>query len=168
MASLSKDNFFGFSLLKQYIKKSLLSNQKIVNLICNKTDNIANFENVATGSKSPARSFIRQYKYVPETVEEESVFVTMQCAINSTNSFSIKDIDIVIYIFAHVNLMEMAQGIRTDILAGYIDNAINGTDELGIGRLQLIDGEEYNPIEDYYGWALRYSIYDVNRTGKKI
>lgn len=168
MSKINRDSFYGFTKIKQVIKQRLLSNQNIVNLICVKTDNMAQFENVAKGAQSPARPFIKQFKYVPNTIEDESVYITMQCAVNSTNKFSLKEIEIIVYVFAHVNLMEMTQGIRTDILTGYIDNAINGLDTVGVGRLQLIEGEEYNPIQDYYGWALRYRITDQNRTGKDI
>lgn len=168
MSKISRDSFYGFSRIKQLIKQTLLSNQDIVNLICVRTDNMAQFKNVAKGAQSPARSYIKQFKYVPDTIEEESVYVTMQSAVNSTNKFSLKEIEIIVYVFAHVDLMEMVQGVRTDILTGYIDNAINGLDTVGVGRLQLIEGEEYNPIQDYYGWALRYRIIDQNRTGKDI
>lgn len=49
-----------------------------MNLICIDTDNEDSFVDVAKGSQSPAKSFIKLFPYVPETIEEQSVFVTMQ------------------------------------------------------------------------------------------
>ena len=64
--------------------------------------------------------------------------------------------------------MDMLQGVRTDLLAGYIDEEINGMTDVGFGRLELVSANEFNPIQDYYGQALEYTLQDHNRIGSKL
>ena len=64
--------------------------------------------------------------------------------------------------------MDMLQGVRTDLLAGYIDEEINGMTDVGFGRLELVSANEFNPIQDYYGQVLEYTLQDHNRIGSKL
>lgn len=164
----TRDTFQNISTLKQIVKRKILNNQSIVNLICNQGNNIDKFEDVQTGFNSPAKQFVRTYPYVPETIEKQSVFITMQSGITDTNNFSVRDVVLTVYIFAHEGLMELLQGARTDIISGYLDNEINGFGEIGIGRLQLKESSEFVPIQDYYGQALIYTLQDYNRIGAKV
>ena len=168
MQDVKHNSFTGMTLLKQLIKKRCLNNQNIVNLICIDTDNEDSFVDVAKGSQSPAKSFIKLFLYVPETIEEQSVFVTMQSGVTQVSSSAVKTTSLMIYIFAHEQLMDMLQGVRTDLLAGYIDEEINGMTDVGFGRLELVSANEFNPIQDYYGQVLEYTLQDHNRIGSKL
>ena len=86
MQDVKHNSFTGMILLKQLIKKRCLNNQNIVNLICIDTDNEDSFVDVVKGSQSPAKSFIKLFPYVPETIEEQSVFVTMQSGVTQVSS----------------------------------------------------------------------------------
>lgn len=52
---------------KILLKRKLLQNQAVVNLLCNVGNNVVEFENIRTGSKSPAASLIKTHFYVPDT-----------------------------------------------------------------------------------------------------
>jgi len=52
---------------KSLLRKKLLQSQSVVNLLCNTGNNVVDFENIKTGSKSPAASLIKTHFYVPGT-----------------------------------------------------------------------------------------------------
>ena len=92
----------------------------------------------------------------------------MQSGVTQVSSSAVKTTSLMIYIFAHEQLMDMLQGVRTDLLAGYIDEEINGMTDVGFGRLELVSANEFNPIQDYYGQVLEYTLQDHNRIGSKL
>ena len=56
---------------KILLKRKLLQNQAVVNLLCNVGNNVAEFEDFKTGSKSPAEPLIKTHFYVPGTQTDD-------------------------------------------------------------------------------------------------
>ena len=63
---------------KILLKRKLLQTQAVVNLLMNTGNNVEEFEDIKTGSKSPAASLIKTHFYVPGTQTEDKNFITMQ------------------------------------------------------------------------------------------
>lgn len=83
-------------------------------------------------------------------------------------TIAVKDCYLYVWVFAHKSLMQTKDGVRVDLLASRIDWLLNGSTELGFGRLRLESCLRINPNEDYYGRVLKYYVQDWNRFGEKL
>ena len=82
---------------KILLKRKLLQNQAVVNLLCNVGNNVVEFENIRTGSKSPAASLIKTHFYVPDTQTVDKNFITMRSRVVYTDSNVVKETGILCY-----------------------------------------------------------------------
>ena len=100
---------------KILLKRKLLQTQAVVNLLMNTGNNVEEFEDIKTGSKSPAASLIKTHFYVPGTQTEDKNFITMQSRVVYTDSNVVKETSITVYIICNEHQIDLLQGSRADL-----------------------------------------------------
>ena len=143
---------------KILLKRKLLQNQAVVNLLCNVGNNVVEFENIRTGSKSPAASLIKTHFYVPDTQTVDKNFITMRSRVVYTDSNVVKETGITVYIICNEHQIDLLQGSRADLLADEVDCILNNGEEplFGLGGIVLSTADEVQFNEGYSGWQIPY------------
>ena len=151
---------------KILLKKKLLQNQSVVNLLLNTGDNIEEFENKRTGSKSPAASLIKTHFYVPGTQTDDKNFITMQSRVVYTDSNVVKETGITVYIICNEDQIDLLQGSRADLLADEVDRILNNGEEplFGLGGIALSTADEVQFNDGFSGWQIPYITHERNRS----
>lgn len=155
---------------KVLLKRKLLQNQAVVNLLCNVGDNVAEFEDVKTGSKSPAASLIKTHFYVPDTQTVDKNFITMRSRVVYTDSNVVKETGITVYIICNEHQIDLLQGSRADLLANEVDCILNNGEEplFGLGGIALSTADEVQFNEGYSGWQIPYITHERNRSAELL
>ena len=106
------------------------------------------------------------YAHVPEASEIGRCFLCFEIDVPSVKNNVVKTIEIRIYVISHQNFLRLPEGrgIRTDVLSSVIDKILNGSDEYGLGTVELMSLRSFNPITGYYGRELKYRVTDFNRS----
>lgn len=151
---------------KILLKRKLLQNQSVVNLLCNVGNNVAEFENFKIGSKSPAASLIKTHFYVPDTQTVDKNFITMRSRVVYADSNVIKETGVTVYIICNEHQIDLLQGSRADLLADEVDRILNNGEEplFGLGGIVLSTADEVQFNEGYYGWQIPYVTHERNRS----
>ena len=155
---------------KQKLREALLQNQDVVNLLVNAGDNVLAFQDVKTGSKSPAAKLIKTHFYIPGTTTKDKNFITMRSRVVNTNKKVEKETNLIVYIICNEDQIDLLQGSRADLLADAVDRILNNsTDTLfGLGGIQLGVAEEVQFIDGYSGWEIPYVTHEFNRRADLI
>ena len=155
---------------KILLKRKLLQNQAVVNLLCNVGNNVVEFENIRTGSKSPAASLIKTHFYVPDTQTVDKNFITMRSRVVYTDSNVVKETGITVYIICNEHQIDLLQGSRADLLADEVDRILNNGDKplFGLGGLALATASEVQFNEGYSGWQIPYITHERNRSAELL
>ena len=106
---------------KLLLRKKLLQNQAVVNLLVNTGNNVVEFEDVQTGSKSPAAELIKTHFYVPENTTVDKNFITMRSRVIYTDTNVVKETALTVYIICNEDQIDLLQGSRADLLADEVD-----------------------------------------------
>ena len=151
---------------KILLKRKLLQNQAVVNLLCNVGNNVVEFENIRTGSKSPAASLIKTHFYVPDTQTVDKNFITMRSRVVYTDSNVVKETGITVYIICNEHQIDLLQGSRADLLADEVDCILNNGEEplFGLGGIVLSTADN----EGYSGWQIPYITHERNRSAELL
>ena len=155
---------------KILLKRKLLQNQAVVNLLCNVGNNVVEFENIRTGSKSPAASLIKTHFYVPDTQTVDKKFITMRSRVVYTDSNVVKETGITVYIICNEHQIDLLQGSRADLLADEVDCILNNGEEplFGLGGIVLSTADEVQFNEGYSGWQIPYITHERNRSAELL
>jgi hypothetical protein len=155
---------------KILLKRKLLQNQAVVNLLCNVGNNVVEFENIRTGSKSPAASLIKTHFYVPDTQTVDKNFITMRSRVVYTDSNVVKETGITVYIICNEHQIDLLQGSRADLLADEVDCILNNGEEplFGLGGIVLSTADEVQFNEGYSGWQIPYITHERNRSAELL
>ena len=155
---------------KILLKRKLLQNQAVVNLLCNVGNNVVEFENIRTGSKSPAASLIKTHFYVPDTQTVDKNFITMRSRVVYTDSNVVKETGITVYIICNEHQIDLLQGSRADLLADEVDCILNNGEEplFGLGGIVLSTADEVQFNEGYSGWQIPYITHEMNRSAELL
>ena len=147
-----------------------MKNQDVVNLLVNAGDNVLAFQDVKTGSKSPAAKLIKTHFYIPGTTTKDKNFITMRSRVVYTNTNVVKETSLIVYIICNEDQIDLLQGSRADLLADAVDRILNNsTDTLfGLGGIQLGVAEEVQFIDGYSGWEIPYVTHEFNRRADLI
>ena len=150
---------------KILLKRKLLQTQSVVNLLVNTGDNVEEFADVKTGSKSPAASLIKTHFYVPGTQTKDQNFITMQSRVVYTDSNVVKETGITVYIICNEHQIDLLQGSRADLLADEVDRILNNGDKplFGLVGIVLSTAIEVQFNEGYSGWQIPYITHEMNR-----
>lgn len=155
---------------KQKLREALLKNQKIVNLLMNTGNNMVEFEDFKTGSKSPASTRIKSHFYIPKTTTRDMNFITMRSRIICSDSDVVKETAIVVYVICNEDQIDLLQGSRADLLADEIDKIANtgGSPLFGLGGIKLSNAEEVQFNDGYTGWQIPYFTHERNQDGERL
>lgn len=155
---------------KILLKRKLLQNQEVVNLLCNTGNNVEEFKDFRTGSKSPAEPLIKTHFYVPGTQSDDKNFITMRSRVVYTDSNVVKETAITVYIICNEHQIDLLQGSRADLLADEVDRILNNGDKplFGLGGIILSTADEVQFNEGYSGWQIPYVTHEMNREASII
>lgn len=155
---------------KILLKRKLLQSQSVVNLLCNEGNNVVDFKDVKTGSKSPAASLIKTHFYVPDTQTVDKNFITMRSRVVYTDSNVVKETGITVYIICNEHQIDLLQGSRADLLADEVDRILNNGEEplFGLGGIILSTADEVQFNEGYSGWQIPYVTHERNRSAELL
>ncbi|MEG1562305.1 MAG: hypothetical protein RR365_01010 [Bacteroides sp.] len=146
---------------KEFLLKTFLSDQELVDLVSGKK-----------GHAIPATDLrytqVYPVAWVDGTVSEAKTFVCFDIDVNSVSNIAVKNCDIFIWIFTHKKFIFTQNGILIDLIASRVDELINGSTELGFGKVKLETALRWSPNSDYYGRVLKYSVQDWNRFGARL
>ena len=146
---------------KQILIKELLSDQIFCDLVSGEV-----------GHAIPAIDLrykqVYPVSWVDSAISEAKTFVCFDMDVTGTSSIAVKNSEIYFWLFTHKNLMFTEKGILIDILASRIDELVNGSTELGFGKVKLESAGRWSPNAAYYGRVLTYSVKGWNRSGIKI
>lgn len=150
---------------KKKLRKALLENQNVVNLLVNAGDNLEEFKDVKTGSKSPAAELVKTHFYVPGTEQGGRNYITMRNQVLGATSTHIKRVALSIYIICNIDQIDMLQGSRADLLAHEVDKIINNFQDplFGLGGIDINLAGEVQFNEGYTGWEITYTTHERNR-----
>lgn len=150
---------------KILLKKKLLQNQAVVNLLCNEGDNVEEFIDFKTGSKSPAKDLIKTHFYVPGTQQKDKNFITMRSRVVYTDSNVVKETALTVYIICNEHQIDLLQGSRADLLADEVDRILNNGDKplFGLGGIALSTADEVQFNDGFSGWQIPYVTHEMNR-----
>lgn len=141
---------------REKIMRLLCSDQEIVDLILDQK-----------GSTVPNRSLmyshIFPYAYTPDATKETNTYVCFRIYVPEVMNKTFKKMGICFYVFAHQDNIRTDDGLRPDLIAGRIENLLNGSMELGVGRISLEGMDDISPSENFHGVALEYSVSEFNR-----
>ena len=155
---------------KELLKGKLLKNQNIVNLLMNTGDNMNEFEQFKTGSKSPASQYIKTHFYVPGTTKKDKNYITMRSRITYADSNVVKETNLVIYVICNEDQIDLIQGSRADLIANEIDKILNNGDEplFGMGEIVVGVAEEVEFADGFSGWQIPYMTKEMNRGAEAL
>jgi len=152
-------NSFEIIRYKQKLISSIVNQDTIINLI--DSDYIGIGDELIYNNIFP-------YMRVPHTEEEKLTYITMRVDVPNISSSrkTLKDILITISVVTHQDLMKVENGggTRTDLLGAEIDNLFNGSDEFGIGQLELKSNFEENVDYKHRCRTLKFVVTDINRS----
>lgn len=138
------------------VMQVLCSNQKIVDLLNDNTDNLA-----------PDRELLYKkifpYAYTPETNKIVDTFICFRLNVPEVMNKTYKRMSLTFYVFTHHSLMRTEHGLRPDLVGEAIEECFNGALGLGLGRVKLEDMSDISPMDDYHGIAIHYSVDEFNR-----
>lgn len=160
--------------MKQVILRSILSDEDIVKIL-------RNSHNVQVPDIQLRYTQVFPWMRTFETVEEAKSFITFEVAVTRVQNCAVREFELRIYIMTHESLMLMNGqvcgelgldasdcGTRIDVLADKIDYLINGSEELGFGKIELIASPPFTPAEKFLGRILVYHVEGWNRWGEKL
>jgi len=155
---------------KQALKRALLKSQSVVNLLVNTGDNVLTFDQIQTGSKSPAKDLIKTHFYIPGTQQHDKNFITMRSRVSFADSNVVKETELIVFVVCNEDQIDLLQGSRADLLADEIDQILNTTDAqlFGYGFIKIGSAEEVQFIDGYSGWQLRYGVHEINRKAENL
>lgn len=155
---------------KQKLREALLKNQNVVNLLMNTGNNMLEFENIKTGSKSPALNRVKTHFYIPKTITKDMNFITMRSRVIYSDSDVVKETAIVVYVICNEDQIDLLQGSRADLLASEVDKILNtgGYPLFGLGGITLSNAEEVQFNDGYTGWQIPYFTHERNQDGERL
>jgi hypothetical protein len=146
---------------KELLLKTLLSDRQFVDLVSGETE-------LALPAKDLRYKQVFPVAWVDSTVSEAKTFVCFDVDVFKTTSIAVKDCAIYIWVFTHKNLIFTQEGILVDRIASRVDELINGSTELGFGKVKLETVTRWSPNADFYGRVLKYTVQDWNRYGARL
>lgn len=168
------DNLNVISAMKQTVLRAVLSNEEIVRILRNRFD-------VTVPDMSLRYTQVFPWMYVPETVEETKSYIGMRIRAKTPVNAAAKIFELTIYVMCHKEHMRMNRevceilgldtkdsGSRVDVLADKIDLLLNGAEDMGFSKLELVDSDEFKPAEKFHGRYITYRVTGWNRWGERL
>jgi len=160
--------------MKQVILRSILSDEDVVKLLRDNYD-------VQTPDMGLRYTQVFPWMRTLDTVEEAKSFVTFEVSVTGIQNCAVREFELRIYIMTHQSLMLINGevcgnlgldpsdcGTRIDVLADKIDYLLNGSEEMGFGKMELVTSPPFTPAEKFLGRMLVYHVEGWNRWGEKL
>ena len=142
---------------KLTILMKLIGNEDIVKCLVN---NQFNFLDISLPMDLDVTSLIYDsiypYRFIPQIQTEPKTFITMRFGYKP-NGMTYKNGSIYFYIITHNSLIRTDYGmLRYDFLANKIDEMMNSSRDIGLGKLPFHDMDDFIVNENYIGIYLAY------------
>jgi len=142
---------------KLTILMKLIGNEDIVKCLVN---NQFNFLDISLPMDFDVTSLIYNsiypYRFIPQIQTEPKTFITMRFGYKP-NGMTYKNGSIYFYIITHNSLIRTDYGmLRYDFLANKIDEMMNSSRDIGLGKLPFHDMDDFIVNENYIGIYLAY------------
>ena len=142
---------------KLTILMKLIGNEDIVKCLVN---NQFNFLDISLPMDFDVTSLIYNsiypYRFIPQIQTEPKTFITMRFGYKP-NGMTYKNGSIYFYIITHNSLIRTDYGmLRYDFLANKIDELMNSSRDIGLGKLPFHDMDDFIVNENYIGIYLAY------------
>lgn len=148
---------------KNQLMDDLLTNKKIVRLLCDDEKNIDDPHDLVYTQVFP-------YEYIPDTVQHGKTFICCDVDVGRSLNKTFLLPTLYIWVFTHKSKLRLQEGgVRTDKLACEIATVINGSRYYGLGELDFYSIKRFAPVSDYQGKVMTFQAQDFNRlspTGK--
>lgn len=142
---------------KNQLIKDLLNSTRVMSLL----------EDDGKPRKNPKELLYQRvfpYEYLPETVEESSVFLCCEVDIEGIFDKTFLHTLIYIWVFTHSSLLRLPEGgLRMDELSSEITKVLNGSRVYGLGALELHSAKRFSPVSGFQGRLLKFYTKDFNR-----
>ena len=147
---------------KTTILMKLIENQDIVKCLINNENNFLDIPlPVDFNITSLIYSHIYPYKFIPTILTEPSTFITMSFNYKPYG-MTFKNGSIYFYVITHNSLLRTDYGmLRYDFLINKIDEMMNSSRDIGIGKLPLYDMRDIPINENYRGAYLVYKTTEL-------
>lgn len=145
--------FAELSTNKYIILSKLIEDQEIVKCLVN---NESNFLDIPLPEDFDASSLIYKniypYKYIPTIETTPKTFITTSFNYRA-KGMSYKNGSIYFYVISHNSLIKTDYGfLRYDFLINQIDELMNYSRDIGLGKLEFYDMADFS-VNDYYSGA---------------
>lgn len=141
---------------RKTIMQMLCSDQEIVDLVLDK-------KNSTVPNRSLMYSRIFPYAYTPDATKETNTYICFRIYVPEVMNKTFKKMNICFYVFSHQDYIRTSNGLRPDLIACRIENLLNGSMDLGVGRISLEGMDDISPAEQFHGIALEYTVSEFNR-----
>ena len=142
---------------KLTILMKLIGNEDIVKCLVNNQSNFLDISlPVGFDVASLIYDSIYPYRFVPQIQTEPKTFITMRFGYKP-NGMTYKNGSIYFYILTHNSIIRTDYGmLRYDFLANKIDELMNSSRDIGLGKLPFYDMDDFIVNENYIGIYLAY------------
>lgn len=142
---------------KLTILMKFIENEDIVKCLVNNENNFLDIPlPVGFDVTSLIYSQIFPYRFVPTIQTTPKTFITMRFGYKP-NGMTYKNGSIYFYIITHTSLIRTDYGqLRYDFLANKIDELMNSSRDIGLGKLPFYDMDDFVVNENYSGIYIAY------------
>lgn len=141
--------------------KMLLSDEEFTKLVSNDDEH----EVPATDLRYTQ---VFPYGWIAPTIDEAKTYVCFDIDVPGVSTIAVSNIYMYFWIFTHNTLAMTPDGVRVDLIAARVDRLLNGSTELGFGKVKLERVSRDAPNSDYYGRVLMYGVQNWNRRGSGL
>lgn len=102
--------------------------------------------------------------YIPDMVEEAKCYITVEVTMPqvSTVNYFFKDVLLIVTVISHTELMKTDYGMpRTDYIAVELDKLLNDSEQIGIGKMELVSNTEGMFNEKHCCRVLRFQTQEL-------
>lgn len=106
------------------------------------------------------------YGRVPLTEQEVKAYITVTCDVKelARNNTMIRYVQLVVRVISHVEIMQVEnRGVdRIDLIGARIDKVLNGSNNFGIGPLDIVSNKEYTLDDSHFYRELIFETPGLN------
>ncbi|WP_336764967.1 hypothetical protein [Paenibacillus sp. USHLN196] len=106
---------------------------------------------------------IYPHRFIPKTSDEKKTYVTISFGKFQPVGTSFKSGFVTFNVISHQDLFRTDYGcMRVDFIIQKIDELMNQTRGMGIGKVEFSNSDEISLNTDYHGMYITYKLYDSN------
>ncbi|MFS0857339.1 hypothetical protein [Paenibacillus taichungensis] len=153
--------FSGLSKDRLEVLDRLLSDTEILKAVVHNDTNFLDKE--IPNVDDVVYKHIYPHRFIPKTADEKKTYVTISFGNFGAVGSSFKSGFVTFTVITHQDLFRTDYGcMRVDYVLQKIDELMNQTRGMGIGKLQYSNMDEVSLNTDYHGMYVKYKLYDFN------